>query len=356
MDIVVEAHDSAGRTSAGGLIKTLEEYRQGGDDGRANYNNYGGWDSVGVYNAPMDPDSRIYNIGLENPYVNPKFGADVWISPDGDLKFSIKSGEFPDDFAGGIIYTSLESFTKDQARAAKVPNITHTNSAEIQVFNIPFNNTEGTVSVSPSYEKASQAYAAVSLYDAFDQALEDYDIDISTGNHIAHFSNVYPVKKRGAPAKNSIFSAWVEIRPGIGGDLDITKNFNFKEIKQIADFTNRRAFIGPYNAYDCRLYRLSFKDNKFADNTYTVFIANEATIDIGYKNVYVFDEEKTKDYFDVWVLPVQRAQRIVYPVTDIFGQQIQNLGQVDESVGLAPTFDIDPLNNLFVGVMSYLES
>src|SRR3990167_4791709 len=245
-DVVVEVVDSDGNSSAGGnyLTSAAED---------SDYSNHNGYDIVHVNNP------RIVGFNLNECDSN--FCSDAWISPEGEVKIQITQGTAPADLAGGYIYTCPAQFTEEQSYGLEAT------TNVIQRFEVT-DATNNILVANPNYSNLEQCWISLSMFDSFDEALIEDDVVIYKE---LYFSPVKLIKKRGKPARNTVFSAWVDFDLYFGNQApnDWTRNLNIAEFKRIPISDNLRLGF----PLDIIIYDVVFKEG-FSTNNYAVVISH----------------------------------------------------------------------------------
>lgn len=166
-DVVVEAHNDLGVTSAGQQV--------GGASNTIKYQeNLDGFDMISMRNP------RPTGVRLTSGHINPPgYQTDNWISPNGDVNIYFNEGELPADLVGGFLFTHsgylikpvtsrrpLRFFTSGEAMGASFTPWTG-----IKITEFSFSPDDRTVSVPGALVLPNgkvSGYCAVSFYDSFD--------------------------------------------------------------------------------------------------------------------------------------------------------------------------------------------
>jgi hypothetical protein len=174
-DVVVEALDTSGNTSAGNNINNTTEY------GWMVYPN--GYDIMYVSNPPI---TGIYLTN--NNVVNGDFITEQFIDIDGSVKVKFSSGQLPNDIAGYYIYSSPNLFSGENITGGVQPVV------NINTGNYPYADDYFFNDPKAGLRKYTSGYLALSLYDSFDAAQTYNGFDIKTGLWV---TNVVPILNSG---------------------------------------------------------------------------------------------------------------------------------------------------------------
>ncbi len=207
-DIVVEAMDAQGNSSAGGNFAV---------NGDAFYNNPAGYDILDVNNPPMT------GIALSTGTCQPTdlYCTQQWISPEGEIKIYLT--QFPTgitDFQGCYVYSCQVPFSADEARGA-IPT-----AKTISSFLV--NSNSNPIVANAFLTGVSYSYIAVSAFDTFDQAVLAQGTNISTGLYV---SNTVKVNSLGLQSSLA-FRSWLDIDFG-AGFMDLNLNYTGQGIAAV---------------------------------------------------------------------------------------------------------------------------
>lgn len=240
-DVVIEAMTSDGQSSAGGnFIK----------DGDSKFNNPQGYDIVRATNAR--PAAITFSITT----------TDQWLTPDGDIRFvSLQGNQLDEDVKGGYVYTSDQFFTREEALG-----ITPT-SASITTTRL--DKSLDTITVPARLHNFDKAYAAISIFDAFDEEIVRLAQETETAmQKKLNMSIVQEVLKRGDVSRSLSFVAWIEI----GDTVEASLSAGFKGKQFLGTKTVIR---GGFPASQSRIliyrYKLTF-EKSFTTTNYAHFI------------------------------------------------------------------------------------
>ncbi len=203
-DIVVEATDNFGNSSAGGNYIT---------NGDSAYNNTFGYDIFYATN-PQTPAINLYTGVTSSQFYKTGYATQQSITADGDIRiyFTIagQSANLPiffnDDVVGGTLYYCGQPFTASEAKGL-IP---------ITPIGKVINSTQFTNNINPAIIPANlagsgQQYIAIAGYDNFDVSLNnDYPSYLTTGLNI---SNIIKVVNTSAPTA-AYYSAWALVEIG----------------------------------------------------------------------------------------------------------------------------------------------
>jgi hypothetical protein len=191
-DVVVEAHNSQGYSSAGGnfIINGDSNYAAGSK----------GYDILNVDNPR--PSALVLTTG-DCDFETASYCTDQWITSAGEITLHISGLEDTDyfeDIKGGFIYYSPKQFTKDDA---------------VQKANrIKFKNITNPLTVNARFKK-NKGYMAVAFFDSFDVEIQKKrEKHYNTGLAI---SNVVEIEQRTTSTGPSIgvggsaYKAWIKI-------------------------------------------------------------------------------------------------------------------------------------------------
>lgn len=173
--VVVEAHDSDGNTSAGNVIGSIEN--------NFNYNPWG-YDTL-IVNNPRQTGIELSNnmptqqsgagdfvTGSQNG-----FSSIQYMGPNGDIIIRFESGSFDSDLVGGYLYVGNIPFPKDDVLDGD-PYWTSRIQKSRFTFNPVYSYVNGP-SAAFNIRGAPYAYVGISFYDKIDEAILNKGIDIS---------------------------------------------------------------------------------------------------------------------------------------------------------------------------------
>lgn len=200
-DLVVEAMDSDGNSSAGGNFITSVSRD-------ATYNNPNGYDIL-YCNNPRPTAITLYTGSVDTDFYQNNYATQQWITQDGEIKIYLSlSGKsttlaefFNDDIAGNIIYYSDLPFTAEEAKQ----QITVSPVGKIiNTINVAANSNP--ITAAAGLFDIERQYIAIAPYDSFDQAKDE-----RTSNYLLTglaLSNVVEISN---PSSAGSYRAWVEI-------------------------------------------------------------------------------------------------------------------------------------------------
>ena len=186
--VVIEAHDSAGQTSAGNQV---------GINSDLGWNLYpNGYDILAVQNPrftgvqlqsfikTMVTGYDDYRTGVSGLY-----NTISYIGPNGDISINFTSGKFDADLVGGYIFTSTGQFILLEAAINTGFGGIVVNKNRFD-FN-PFNPQIYHPTAAKNLVGAQYGYVSIGLYDQLDAYMIKSGIDVSTGLWLSNLSKVY---------------------------------------------------------------------------------------------------------------------------------------------------------------------
>lgn len=182
-DVVVEAVDSSGQTSAGNtLFPTLNEWGW--------YDLHEGWDVIHVFS------NQITGLNVTGSGTNNK----VFVDYNGGLNYLFSTGFIPSNVLGGYIFGSTGYFTSGQAASGQSHIVRREftyNSGELFAY---------SPAVFNPFVSFVTGYTSIAFYDAFDKAHKENGMPIWTGLYLL---DSFPVFTTGiildAEVKNRIY-------------------------------------------------------------------------------------------------------------------------------------------------------
>jgi hypothetical protein len=169
-DVVVEAMDASGRTSAGNQIGGTETWA----------NPYG-------YDILYVDFPRLTGFKLTTGnQVGNTFQTDQWIDSEGSIALSLISGVLPDTIEGGYIYADTGLFTTGQIQSG-------TNGVTLEMT--PVDTSANFYKSAVKLSQFNTGWMAVSFYDSWDKALRDKGLLIERTLPV---SNIVPVYGTGS--------------------------------------------------------------------------------------------------------------------------------------------------------------
>lgn len=189
--VVIEAHDSNGYTSAGNRIGTTGEqgwpaYPNGYDIILINNQRITGIELVGNLDTyDVDGPSGIIISGVTGqPYRN-----NSYIGPNGDVSIQFTSGTFSENIIGGYIYLSTGQFPKIDAAIN-----TGYWGEKVKKSQFSFNSVDKYIYSSRAASHLtgrSMGYVSISFYDRLDREYINQGINIGTGLYISNNAPIY---------------------------------------------------------------------------------------------------------------------------------------------------------------------
>jgi hypothetical protein len=224
-DLVVEAIDPSGKTSAGNSVSTNYSYTENGWS-----SNPYGYDIINVNNP------RITGIYLTTgASIIGNLRTQQWIDSDGSIKVLITSGNLPSKTVGGYIYASSGFFTTGQLYSGLV---------DVVEMN-PITPASNFLSSSTRLNYTNSGWMAVALFDKFDYELREKGIYLGLDLTV---SNVVPVY-----ASGDLYS------------FRATRQINIYNTNNLADFNSLQM---ERTTEDSKTYAYS----RFVDNNGIEFI------------------------------------------------------------------------------------
>lgn len=201
--VVVEAHDSDGNTSAGNRIGSFGD----SENGWTAYPN--GYDIVAIQN-PRPSGIELSNnlptqLSATGSFITStgsSYASQQYMGSNGEIIIKFTSGNFPSGIVGGFIYTSSTQFPTQDIFS---PTSFYGSRVEQTRFDFDVNNPF-IYSAHAAFNVRGAPYCFVSLsfFDELDQSLLNNGIDISTGLYL---SNNTPFYNDGAVGSISVGGA-----------------------------------------------------------------------------------------------------------------------------------------------------
>ena len=188
--VVIEAHDSNGNTSAGNLVGSNN------DVGWVGFNQ--GYDIMAISNPRQTgielgnniPTQYTSNTGAGDTgfYLNSGNGYTSlnYMGTHGEINIRYLGGAFNSNLVGGYLYVWTGQFPKREALLSINNTVSGYNGISITQFN--FDPTNGYIyspTAAVSFRGTNQVYVSASFYDNLDQIAIDNGIDISTGLYLS---------------------------------------------------------------------------------------------------------------------------------------------------------------------------
>jgi hypothetical protein len=186
--VVIEAHNAAGKTSAGNQIGVTP------DVGWNIYPN--GFDIIAVENPRFTGfqfkrfvDTPVTGVDDFRTGVSGCFDNFGYIGPNGDIVIEIISGSLPSDLVGGYIYSSTGLFPVYEATI-------NTGFGGLSVSKSRFDfNPLNPIIYHPTAAKnlvsGKRGYISISFYDEVDEALLLSGVNIATGLYVSNHTVLY---------------------------------------------------------------------------------------------------------------------------------------------------------------------
>ena len=206
-DVVVEAHDSQGKTSAGG------SFTDEGVESSDNFSNSNGYDILHVNNPKMTPVLSAEGATCAN---SSDFCTEQELSIDKSIKLIFQKNNFEDKTKGGFLYISTRNFNQSEInQKANIPN-------DIEVIKFDYNTVVELFSADATRRAADELYIAYSLFDIFDEQINRFRTDEQSAIFTPNFDfksilNVSNVRKIEKDAQSVIkvggqgFKTWINI-------------------------------------------------------------------------------------------------------------------------------------------------
>lgn len=186
--VVVEAHDNNGNTSAGNMIGTNNE------NGWTAYPN--GYDIIAVNNPRPSGIELSFNLPTQlsstgafiastgNSYTSVQY-----MGSNGEIIIRFNSGTFPSGIVGGFLYTSTNQFPK-----IDIFSDTSFYGARVEQTQFAFDVNNPFI-YSPhaafNVRGAPYCYVSVSFFDELDQVLLNNGVNIATGLYVSNNAPFY---------------------------------------------------------------------------------------------------------------------------------------------------------------------
>lgn len=182
--IVVEAHDQNGNTSAGNVVGTNNE------DGWTAYPD--GYDIVAVYNPRPSGIELTNHVPTQESGIGPyiqlsgpdQYSSKQYVDSNGNITIQFLSGALDSGIVGGYIYTSANAFPKTEGVLG-----TGLYGSRVQKSRFDFDPKRGYIHVPAAAFNARGApyvFASVSFYDTIDAYAIENGIDVSTGLYVSN--------------------------------------------------------------------------------------------------------------------------------------------------------------------------
>jgi len=180
--VVVEAHDDNGKTSAGNQIGNRAETRW--------HNFPQGYDIISIDNPRFTGAEMSLNVPTEAflgsgfSGVTGSHASYQYITSDGYASIQMLSGQFDYDLVGGFLYVSTGKFPKYETQIRSGEWRTGVLKTSFD-FN-PVNGSVLSLNAAINARNNPYAYGSISFYDEVDKAMLDKGIDISTGLYLSN--------------------------------------------------------------------------------------------------------------------------------------------------------------------------
>lgn len=179
--VIIEAHDSNGKTSAGNQIGSTSE----------NWNLYpNGYDILSIINPRPSGIELSNNISTQESGTGPfvsvinNYISTGYIGGNGELAIQYLSGNFDSDIVGGYIYTSSGQFNKIDT-LLYTGEITNRVTKNIFTFN-PLNPVINSPFAAQAIGGLSSGFVSVSFFDELDNAILDRGGEIASGLYLSN--------------------------------------------------------------------------------------------------------------------------------------------------------------------------
>ncbi len=201
--VVVEAHDSNGNTSAGNTLGSFGD----NENGWTAYPN--GYDIVAVKNPRPSGIELSNNLptkdtvtGVPTILSGISYATTQYMGSNGEIIIKFTSGNFQSGIVGGFVYTSATQFPKLDIFS---PTSFYGSRVEQTRFNFDINNPFiYCPHAAFNVRGAPYCFVSVSFYDELDEVLLNNGIDVSTG---LYMSNNAPFYNDGAVGSLSVGGA-----------------------------------------------------------------------------------------------------------------------------------------------------
>ncbi len=198
--LVIEAHDSQGNTSAGNRVGTSNE---------TNWSLYPyGYDIISIKNprqTGVELQNNILTLDSGNGnYItgNSGYRNNAYFDPNGGVAIYFTSGTLNPNLAGGYLYTSTGIFPKAEVlTGCVVPNSYWYNQVSKNRFTFDSNNpivyhqTAGRIlnqNQLGNIDNIISGYVSISFYDKLDEiTIEKRNLDISSGLYLSYNVPIY---------------------------------------------------------------------------------------------------------------------------------------------------------------------
>lgn len=182
--VVVEAHDQNGNTSAGNVIGTYGD----AENGWTAYAN--GYDIVAVKNPRPTGIELSNNLPTQNSSTGSftslsgnNYSSTQFMGANGEIIIRFNSGNFQSGIVGGFLYTSATQFPKQDIFS---PTSFYGSRVEQTRFTFDVNNQfVYCPHAAFNVRGAPYCFASISFFDELDEVLLDRGIDVSTGLYMS---------------------------------------------------------------------------------------------------------------------------------------------------------------------------
>jgi hypothetical protein len=180
--VVIEAHDNQGKTSAGNQIGNVSENR---------WQNFPqGYDIISISNPRQTGIELSLSIPTESfigsgfRAVTGAYTSTQFMNPNGGVSINYTSGRFDSDLVGCYLFISSGRFPKYETAIRSGEWATAVNRVRI-TFD-PMNPSITSVDAAINLRGATFGYGSVSFYDEIDAALIDRGIEIGSGLYVSN--------------------------------------------------------------------------------------------------------------------------------------------------------------------------
>jgi putative tail protein len=171
-DIIIEAADPNGNTSAGNTIGNTGEI----------------WSNIYGYSTLRVKNDRITGIFLSTQpnVINNSYQTNQWIDPNGSISIYFTSGDIPEDTQGGFIYSSTGIFS-GQNITGNIPSLYPIKTGEFE-----YDSLSKLASIPSQLLNVKTGYIAISLYDKFDKARRNNGLSMFSGLYVSNVISLVP--------------------------------------------------------------------------------------------------------------------------------------------------------------------
>ena len=189
-DIVVEAHDSSGNTSAGNVLGIYTSEQYASYPGRYDIGTFVNAQQTGIEFGSGIPTPNYSGGPLITGSVN--HITTQWLGPNGEVVIVITSGYLSEDLEGGFIYISSGTFPKQEAIMAATGSVATPATGNLYVYRYQFKdfNPSNAYIYHPTagmhIRGLETGYFSVSFYDTVGAALLEDSMLNATGLYLSN--------------------------------------------------------------------------------------------------------------------------------------------------------------------------